>query len=76
MFYALIVEVVEAGNETPWKSWKKQQELNLDEFADELADIQLFLLNLVLSTGLSWAEFKEKLKKKQDKNFERQSNNY
>jgi len=76
MFYALIAEVVEAANETPWKPWKKKQNLNIDRYRDELADIQIFLINLVLSSGLEWEQFKEIIENKQKINLERQKNDY
>ena len=76
MFYALIAEVVEAGNETPWKPWKNKQEFNSEKFLEELADVQLFLVNLVLSSGKSYDEFTKIIENKIEKNFKRQKNDY
>jgi len=76
MLYAIIAEVVEAGNETTWKSWKKTQEFNKNKFVEELADVQIFLINLVISSGISWKEFQNEIEKKIKINFKRQENEY
>lgn len=76
MFYALIAEVVEAGNETPWKPWKKNQSFDKNKFVEELADIQIFLLNLVLSSGSTWPEFVQEIRRKQSININRQRGGY
>ena len=76
MLYALIAEVTEAGNEIPFKSWKKNQEYNKTNFIRELVDVQLFLFNLVASTGISYEEYIEHLEEKQDININRYKNNY
>lgn len=73
---ALIMEVSEALRETPWKSWKKQQNLNMVKFREELADVQLFLLNLIISTGLSADDFLAICAAKQRLNFTRQDSGY
>lgn len=73
---ALMIEVAEALNETPWKSWKKNQQLNLPAFREELADIQLFLINLVIASGLSADGFIELCRSKQRLNESRQQEGY
>lgn len=76
MLYAMVAEIVEAGNETPWKSWKKQQSFDRVKFLEELADVQIFLINLVLSANASSEEFLKIIENKINKNFERQKNGY
>lgn len=73
---ALIAEVTEAMNETPWKSWKRQQAFNEEKFVEELVDCQLILLNLVLSSGISASHFVEACKQKQEINVARQKDGY
>jgi len=73
---ALIVEVTEALNEIPWKTWKKDQQLNLPAFHEELADIQLFLINLVIASGLSADAFMKLCFSKQQLNVSRQQRGY
>lgn len=73
---AIMVEAGEALQETPWKSWKKSQRFHVAAFQEELADIQLFLLNTVNASGLTPVEFLELCKKKQDVNFNRQNTGY
>lgn len=72
----LFMEVSEALRETPWKSWKKNQSWNIAAFREELADIQIVLINLIISSGLSPAEFFDIVSKKQDLNFSRQAGGY
>lgn len=72
----LIAEATEALNELPWKHWKKNQELNIENFQDELVDVQLFLLNLCYLSGMSLDTFIIKCQNKQITNSQRQKENY
>ncbi|MHA1685204.1 MAG: dUTPase [Candidatus Heimdallarchaeaceae archaeon] len=72
----LIVELVEALQNTPWKSWKKNQEFNKHKFREELIDCWHFLINLSLSAGYNSQELYEAFLEKHRINNERQDNNY
>ena len=72
----LFMEVSEALRETPWKSWKKNQAWNVAGFREELADIQIVLINLIISSGMSPAEFFDIVSTKQNLNFARQAGGY
>ena len=76
MMLALIAEVIEAANETPWKPWKKHQSFDRKKFLEELADVQIFLINLVLSANANYKEFEKIVKSKINTNFKRQENGY
>lgn len=75
MFLGLFEETAELMRETPFKKHKKNQEFNQEKFLEECVDAQLYLINLVISCS-NYETFKELIKKKQDKNFERQQNGY
>ena len=75
MFLGLFEEVAELMKETPFKKHKKHQTFNRDNFLEECADAQLYLINLVLSEANS-KEFLEIVKAKITKNFKRQKNDY
>lgn len=56
MAYALIKEVTEVVDETTWKSWATYPDgllINQDAYLRELADCQIFLLNLMLASGIT-----------------------
>lgn len=73
---ALIVEVGEAVQEMPWKSWKKNQIAKVPKFREELADVQIFLCNLLLIAKIDPREFMEMCIAKQETNIQRQKENY
>jgi dimeric dUTPase (all-alpha-NTP-PPase superfamily) len=56
MTLAAVDELMEALRETPWKSWKKNQELNKEAFKEELIDVWHFLINLSLAAGMTSEE--------------------
>jgi NTP pyrophosphatase (non-canonical NTP hydrolase) len=76
MFLGLFEEVGELMKETPHKLHKKNQTFNRDNFLEECVDVQIYLLNLLISADSDWDEFKKLLNKKQDKNFKRQQEGY
>lgn len=53
MAFALAAEVHEAIDETGWKSWASSRHTNVDEFKDEMTDAWLFMLNLMISAGMT-----------------------
>lgn len=76
MFLGLMEELVEAMKETPSKSHKKIQQYNPEKFLEELVDVQLYLLNLVISSKFTYDEFLQKIQEKQLRNVERIKNGY
>lgn len=76
MFLGLMEEVVELMKETPFKAHKKHQEFNKEQFIEEAVDVQLYLLNLVISSGYSYEEFIGIIVAKQQKNIKRQQSGY
>ena len=76
MVLATIDELMEALRETPWKSWKKNQEMNKDKFKDELIDTIHFIINLCLASGMNANEVYERFINKNKQNLERQNANY
>jgi len=72
----LLEESMEALKETPFKKHKKNQKFNRLNFINELVDVQLYLLNLLLSCDVTWEEFRLDIERKQQINFDRQKNNY
>lgn len=76
MFLGIFSEINEVMNECEWKSWKKQQNFDREKFVDELVDVQIFLVNLLLSVNCDDKEFKKKIYEKIDINFKRQKNAY
>lgn len=74
--YALITEVVEALNETPWKPWKKRQRFNREKFKAELIDCFHFLLNLCISVDMTDIEIYKMYLEKNKTNHERAENGY
>ncbi len=76
MFLGLMEEVVELLKETPHKKHKVNQTFNRDKFVEECVDVQLYLVNLLLSAQCSPEEFELKIIEKQKVNIERQENKY
>ena len=76
MFLGLFEETAELMKETPFKSHKKNQDFDEEKFLEECVDVQLYLINLVASTGCSAHEFLGRIKIKQKINVERQQNGY
>jgi dimeric dUTPase (all-alpha-NTP-PPase superfamily) len=72
---ALIVEISEALQETPWKSWKRTKEFDEQKFKEEIIDCWHFLLNLTLST-MDSDEFFQLFLIKNFKNIKRQNEGY
>lgn len=49
---ALISELFEGLAETGWRPWADSDHMHVDRYLGELVDAQLFLMNLMLATGL------------------------
>ena len=73
---ALIDEVMETLRETPWKPWKKQQQLNNERMREELVDALHFFINLCLTAGMSADDLYEGYMRKNRVNYKRQKEGY
>ena len=73
---ALENELHEALRETPWKPWKKQQNLNIDKLKEELVDAWHFIINMSLCAQMDSNELYERFKSKNQINHKRQENEY
>jgi len=73
---ALMCEVTEAMNETGWKPWASSQHINSDAYREELADIFIFLMNLLLIDDMQMMELARLVDAKQTKNVKRQMEGY
>lgn len=76
MVLACIVELTEVLNETSWKPWKKQQELNPNKIKEELIDVLHFFFNLCIWIDLEPEEMFKKYMVKQNVNRKRQEQGY
>lgn len=76
MFLGMYEELGEAGKETRLKAHKKHQDFDKENFTKELADVQIYLINLLLSADMSWEKFQKIVEEKVATNFERQKNDY
>lgn len=73
---ALIHEVVEAMNETGWKPWASSNHINVEAYGEELADVFIFLMNMMLIAGITTRDLALLVDQKQSKNLRRQSAGY
>lgn len=71
-----IDELTEVLRCTPWKPWKKNQSLNLENFKEEIIDLQHFVINLALSADMDAKEFHDLFMKKNFINQGRIKNGY
>jgi NTP pyrophosphatase (non-canonical NTP hydrolase) len=80
MINALHNELEEVRNEFPWKSWKQYQGYDLKEklpaIKEEVMDLLHFWLDMCLILGISSDEIRKGYAAKQQKNLDRQKNNY
>jgi len=76
MAFAMTDELHEAMNETGWKSWASSRHVNEEEIKDELADTWLFLLNLMLSVGMTAEDLFTRYAQKRIKAERRLANKY
>lgn len=73
---ALVDESMEALREIPWKPWKVNNTINLDNFRMELIDIFHFLINLFLYAGMSPQMVWDYFYLKNKTNVQRQKDGY
>lgn len=74
---ALVTEVVEALNETGWKSWATSNHINRSAYVSELcADAMRFLMNMTLAAGVTAHEFAEVWLRKSDRVMARATQGY
>lgn len=76
MTLAAIDELMESIRETTWKPWKKNQIFNKENYKNELIDVWHFLINLSIASGMDAEEIHKRFMIKNNKNIERQDNNY
>ncbi len=76
MTLALVDEVLESLRELPWKPWKKQQQYNKKRYKEELADVYIFLMNLMIASNITIKDLQKEVYKKIVKNKQRQKHNY
>lgn len=79
--YAAVAEVVEATDETHWKPWSVRPDgegvvISQQRFTGELADVYIFLMNLMLVGGVTTADLAKAVEAKQQKNLDRWLNGY
>ena len=77
MALAAMVECVEALNWTNWKTWKQvKHEFNKQEYANELADIIIFVTNLAIQKKIGPDILTKAILNKQIENINRQEKGY
>ena len=79
--FALNAEVHEAVDETHWKPWATPPEgegvvISKNRYTGELADVFIFLMNLMLAGDVTMNELAEAVNVKQDKNLGRWMKGY
>lgn len=73
---ALTDELHEALGETGWKDWASSNHINRDAYKGELADVLIFLMNLMLVANITPSELMESVKAKISQNHKRQDDGY
>lgn len=76
MVLAAIDELMEMLRATPWKPWKINQKYDEENFKEELVDLMHFVMNLMLSCGMSADECAARFIKKNVENHERKIRGY
>jgi len=76
--YCAVDEITEAMREVGWKPWKKRGfgVVNRAAFAHEIADVVMFLLNMLLAAGITGEELADALDATWAKNEQRQKDGY
>lgn len=69
-------ELHEALGETGWKPWTTSQHINTEAFRDELTDAWLFLLNLMLASGMTGKDLFNRYHEKRVNVEKRHNENY
>lgn len=73
---ALTNELHEALDETGWKPWATSNHINRDAYLGELADVFIFLMNMMLVGDITPTDLMGAVKDKQIKNRKRQDDGY
>lgn len=73
---ALTDELHEALGETGWKDWTTSNHINRDAYMGELADVFIFLMNLMLVGDITPTDLMMVTRKKIAKNHKRQDDGY
>ncbi|RLJ03425.1 MAG: dUTPase [Candidatus Aenigmatarchaeota archaeon] len=73
---AMLDEVMEVKEHANWKWWKKPKEWDIEEIKEEMVDILHFWVSLCLRLGITPEEIFEKYKEKNQKNIQRQLDDY
>lgn len=75
---AAVAEIIEVIDETGWKPWKSNGfgTVNHAAFADEMADVLLFLFNMAIGAGVSGTDLARALEDAWQKNETRQRDGY
>jgi NTP pyrophosphatase (non-canonical NTP hydrolase) len=76
MAYALTDELHEATAETGWKSWATSNHINRPAYTGEMADVFIFMMNLLLVADITPTELMDAVRKKISKNHKRQDDGY
>jgi dimeric dUTPase (all-alpha-NTP-PPase superfamily) len=76
MFIGIITEACEALENTNWKPWKKQSQLNIQNFQKEIIDLWHFVINLTIISGLNSETLYNNFLEKNIINKKRQDNEY
>lgn len=76
MVLAATVELTEVMAESPWKPWKPEnyKKVNKQRVIDELADVQIFILNIMLHHDIYSNEVQDAIVEKQAENIRRFKN--
>lgn len=73
---AAMVELAEVAEEVNYKWWKNPKEIDKAALTEELADVLHFYLSLCLRAGITTDDLYSAYMAKNEKNRERQDNNY
>lgn len=73
---AIMKEVGEALDETGWKPWAKSNHINEGPYKGELADVMIFLMNMMLMVDMTPGEMIKLVLAKQKINLDRQASGY
>ena len=73
---ALMMELAELVNSTPWKPWANNQELDIDNAKREVIDIIFFLVSICEQLEISAVELEDKFTEVLVNNYKRLDNGY
>lgn len=80
LLHSLMDEVMEVGNELPWKPWKSNygdmDEVDIEAIREEIVDVQHFVNNLIMLWFDDIAQFHQMFNDKLSKNIRRQEEGY